>query len=103
MKPMDGKMRKLLTIVTEAAIEKSVIRDIERKGAHGYTITDARGKGDRGVRDASWETSGNIRIEVVCSEETAEMITAHLKAQYYENYAMIMFMSDVVVLRPEKF
>ena len=78
MKPMNVHRRKLLTIITEAAIEGSLVRDIERQGARGYTITDARGKGDRGVRNASWETSSNIRIEVVCSVETAKAITAHL-------------------------
>lgn len=100
---MNEHMRKLLTIITESAIEGSIARDIERLGAHGYTITDARGKGSRGVRNAGWDASSNIRIEVVCDAETAEAISAHLKAHYYDNYAMIMIMSDVVVLRPEKF
>lgn len=95
--------RKLLTIISEAAIETALVRNIEQLGAHGYTVTDARGKGSRGARNASWETSSNIRIEVVCDIGTAEAIAAHMKAHYYDNYAMIMFMSDVEVLRPEKF
>ncbi|MCB1963722.1 MAG: transcriptional regulator [Rhodocyclaceae bacterium] len=96
-------MRKLLTIVTEAAIESTLVRDLERLGAHGYTITEARGKGSRGVRNAGWDASSNIRIEVVCSADTAAAIAAHLQQHYYANYAMIIFMSDVEVLRPEKF
>jgi hypothetical protein len=95
--------RKLLTVVTEAAIEKDLCADIERIGAHGYTVTDARGKGSRGVREASWEPSGNIRVEVVCTEETAHAIADHLRARYYANYAMILYLSDVEVLRPGKF
>jgi nitrogen regulatory protein PII len=95
--------RKLVTIITEAAIERNLIADLERLGAHGYTVTDARGKGSRGVRDAEWSTSSNIRIEVVCDAETADRISAHLKARYYDNYAMISFVGDVGVLRPEKF
>ncbi|HQU90239.1 MAG: transcriptional regulator [Zoogloeaceae bacterium] len=95
--------RKLLTLVTEAAIESSLVRDLDRLGAHGYTITEARGKGNRGVRNAGWDASSNIRIEVVCNDETAAAIAAHLKAQYYDNYAMIMWVSEVEVLRPEKF
>lgn len=100
---MNVYTRKLLTIITEAAIENPLIRNIERLGAHGYTVTDARGKGGRGVRSAGWETSSNIRIAVACGVETAEAITAHLKTHYYDNYAMILFMSEVEVLRPEKF
>jgi len=45
----------------------------------------------------------NIRIEVVCGEPVAAAIAEHLRQRYYENYAMILFMSDVAVLRPGKF
>lgn len=100
---MNSSMRKLLTIITEAALESVLIKDLERLGVRGYTITDARGKGSRGVRSAAWDASSNIRIEVVCDAATAEAIAAHLQARYYENYAMILFVSDVAVLRPEKF
>ena len=44
-----------------------------------------------------------MRIEVVCNEEVAQRITGHLRDNYYNNYAMILFESDVRVLRPEKF
>lgn len=96
-------MRKLLTMITEAAIEALLVRDIERLGAYGYTVSDACGKGSRGARNADWETSSNIHIEVVCDATTAQAIGAHLQAYYYDNYAMIMFTADVEVLRPEKF
>lgn len=99
----DETRRKLLTIVTEGAIENLVVRDIDRLGAHGYTITEARGRGSRGVRSSSWDASSNIRIEVVCDGACAERISSHLRATYYQNYAMIVFISDVTVLRPEKF
>lgn len=95
--------RKLLTIVTEAALEGMLVQRLEKLGAHGYTITDARGKGRRGVRNAGWEPSSNIRIEVVCDAATANAIASHLQENYYAHYAMILFMSDVQVLRPEKF
>lgn len=100
---MNGNARKLLTIVTEAALEGALVRDIERLGANGYTITDARGKGSRGVRNASWDASSNIRVEVVCDAETAEAIAAHLRRHYSDDYAMILMMTDVEVLRPDKF
>ena len=100
---MSLEHRKLLTIVTEAALEPELVREIERWGARGYTITDARGKGGRGIRSAGWDLSANIRIEVVCSADTAHAIAAALKERYYDNYAMILFISDVEVLRPEKF
>ena len=96
-------MRKLLTVVTEAVLEKALVRDLERLGAHGYTLTEARGNGSRGLRNAGWEASSNIRLEVVCDAATAHKLAAHLQAHYYADYGMILFMHDVEVLRPEKF
>jgi hypothetical protein len=95
--------RKLLTIVTEAALEHELTGEIIRLGGSGYTVSDARGKGGRGVRNASWTPSANIRIEVVCNDATADAIATMLRGRYYDNYAMILFVSEVAVLRPEKF
>lgn len=95
--------RKLLTIVTEAALETHLTRDLDQLGAPGYTITNARGRGQRGVRRATWETDSNIRVEIICDDETADRIARHLREHYYDNYAMILALSDVEVLRPEKF
>jgi len=95
--------RKLLTIVTETAIEQLMLQDLESLGAHGYTVTEARGKGARGVRSADWGTNGNIRVEIVCDAQTCERLVKHLQERYYPNYAMILFVADVSVLRPGKF
>ena len=100
---MELTARKLLTIVTEAALEATLITDIEALGAHGYTITDARGKGSRSRRDAAWLPQANIRIEVLCDADTALAICAALRERYYDNYSMVMYVGEVDVLRPEKF
>ena len=100
---MNQNLRKLLTIITEAAVETVLLKDIQRLGAHGYTVTDARGNGTRGVRSSAWDSNSNIRIEIVCNEVTAEAIATYVQTHYYANYAMILFVTDVTVLRPEKF
>ncbi|MDJ0748447.1 MAG: transcriptional regulator [Woeseiaceae bacterium] len=100
---MPDDTRKLITIVTEAVLEQEVCEALEDLGAVGYTVTNARGKGSRGVRDAGWSTSSNVRVEVVCSDDVAQRIAEHLQQKYYDNYAMIIFESDVRVLRPDKF
>ena len=94
---------KLLTIVTEAALEDTLVRDIESLGARGYTITDARGKGSRGMRDATWSPHANIRLEVLCHADTAHAICMALRERYYDNYSMVVYVGEVDVLRPEKF
>ena len=100
---MELTTRKLLTIVTEAALEHTLARDLENLGAHGYTITDARGKGSQGIRDANWAPHANIRIEVLCDTATAYAICMALRERYYDNYSMVMYVGDVDVLRPAKF
>ena len=67
--------RKLVTIITEAVLEAELRDVLEALGVSGYTITNARGRGSRGVRDAGWTSSSNIRIEVICSNSLATTIT----------------------------
>jgi nitrogen regulatory protein PII len=100
---MEVHTRKLLTIMTEAILEGDITKDLERLGAMGYTITDARGKGARGVRSAGWEATSNIRIEVICRPDTAMAIADRLKERYYQDYAMSIYVTDVGVMRPEKY
>ncbi len=100
---MSFATKKLVTIITEATIEKELLELLEEQGVTGYTITDARGKGHRGVRDSSWEFGSNIRVEIVCEQKIADKVSEYLKKNYYDNYAMIIFVREVEVLRPEKF
>lgn len=96
---MQNRTNKLLTIITESVLETTLARELDRLNARGYTITDARGKGHHGVRNAGWEPSSNIRIEVACDEATAGAIAGFLEKNYSDNYAMILFTSDIEVLR----
>ena len=100
---MTSETRKLLTIVTEAVLESDLAELLPKLGATGYTIVNARGRGSRGAREAGWSTNSNIRIEVICEPATADRIAEHLREHYYRNYAMVLYLSDVEVLRPEKF
>jgi nitrogen regulatory protein PII len=100
---MEQFSRRLLTIVTEAVLERELVGELDALGVRGYTITDARGRGSRGTRKSDWAQEGNIRVEIVCEPSVADRIAARLREQYYDHYAMILFMQDVSVLRPDKF
>ncbi|WP_421187157.1 P-II family nitrogen regulator [Aeromonas enteropelogenes] len=100
---MQTETRTLLTIVTEATLEPTLLRTLTREGLRGYTITDARGRGDHGERNASWSEIGNIRLEAICTREQAERLMEHIKIRYYPDYAMIAFLQTVEIVRPEKF
>jgi len=100
---MNHSAHQILTIITEAALENTLTEEIEKLGANGYTIMDVRGKGDHGLRAGGWDASANIRIETICSTAVAEAISVLLKEKYYDDYAMVMFTSEISVLRPGKF
>ncbi len=97
------KKRKLLTIVTEAFLEERIAADARRLGARGYTACEARGEGHRGARSGDWEASRNVRMEIVCGEEVAQALVEHLFRHYYADYGMIVYLSEVEVIRPDKF
>lgn len=100
---MQSFPKKLVTIITEAVIEKEIITVLEQLGVSGFTIVDARGKGHRGMRNAGWEHGANIRIEVICDDKLADAIAMRFKNDFYNDYAMVLFVGDVNVLRPDKF
>ncbi len=100
---LSAEKRTLLTVITESVIEEILLKDMERLGVRGYTVSDARGRGGRGVRDATWGEVSNIRLEVICTRVLAEAVLEHIQSHYYDNYAMVAFLQDVEILRPEKF
>ncbi|AKJ27371.1 P-II family nitrogen regulator [Caldimonas brevitalea] len=95
--------RQLLVIIAEATLEKALVRDVKRLGAHGYTVYDVRGEGSTGVREGAWEADRTIEMKVICEEAIADAIAEHVLAQYAPNYGVTMFFTDVQVLRPQKF
>jgi nitrogen regulatory protein PII len=101
--PIHTEKRTLLTIVTEGVVEHVLLADLDRLGVHGYTVTNARGSGAHGVRAADWDAAANIRIEIVCARAQAESVLEFLKTHYFANYAIVTFLHEVEVLRPEKF
>ena len=100
---MQHHARKLLIVICEAALEKMLGDDALRLGAVGYTITDVRGRGRSGARDSAWEADRSIELKVICDDEVAERLAAHVLATYGEHYAVTLYLTDVSVLRPEKF
>jgi len=93
---------KLVTIVTERILEDRVVRTLTELGAKGYTLTQATGKGSRGVRASEWE-GPDTRIESLVSEEVADRIVAHVAEQFFEHYAIIVYVQDAQVVRGEKY
>ena len=93
---------KLVTIVTERIIEDRLLRAMVELGAKGYTLTQATGKGSRGVRASEWE-GPDTRIESLVGPDVADAIVSHIAEHYFEHYAVIVFVQDAQVVRGEKY
>jgi len=94
---------KLVVIVCEEALEPILLPELLKAGAKGYTVCDARGRGNRGVRDARWLLSSNVRIELLCNEAVARAVMEMVDTKYCDNYGLVMYMHDVEASRSEKF
>lgn len=100
---MQTHSKKLIVLIGEAALEKLWVRDVRALGAQGYTVTDVRGSGSHGARDADWEGDRSIRMEVICDAAVAEKIAQHVLGTYSVNYPLSVMVGDVAVFRSEKF
>lgn len=92
----------LLTIVTEGLLKEKMITLLRRHGATGHTITRAEGEGSRGVRARDWE-GPNLKFECLLSQDAADAALEEIGERYFENYAVIAWISEVSVLRKGKF
>lgn len=91
---------KLVTVICEAALEPLIAPALLLSlGAKGYSICEARGRGNRGLQDARWSMSTNIRIEILCDADTARRILDTLFERYSANYGMVAWAVDVEVSR----
>jgi nitrogen regulatory protein P-II 2 len=100
---MQTHAKKLLVIIAEAALEKQLIRDARQFGAHGYTIYDVRGGGERGERESAWDADRLVEMKVICDAAVAQRLAEHVLKTYATHYAVTMFTTDVGVFRPQKF
>ena len=93
---------KKLSIITESLLREEIIELIRRKGGTGFTLAKVEGQGSRGVRASEWE-GRNLKFEVIVSTETADAILTEISERFFEDYAVIAWITSVEVLRGHKF
>ncbi len=100
---MNKYPKTLLVIVTEAVLEKTLVREAREHGAQGWTIADVRGAWHEGERSGDWEADRTIEMKIVCEAEVADAIAAQVLAVYAPNYSVAIWFKDVTVLRPDRY
>jgi nitrogen regulatory protein PII len=92
----------LLTIIAEDELESRLIEDLKKLGVRGYTVYSVRGEGGHGLRASQWEGE-NIKLEVIVDNNLADVIAEHISTAYFPNFATILYLLPVQVLREAKF
>ncbi len=99
---MNMKKMRMVTIVTESVLEERICSQALALGASGYTVCESRGHGSFG-RNTGEIPGINIRIEIVAEESLADEILSSIAREYFSNFSMSCFLSDVYVVRGEKY
>jgi len=94
---------KLVTIICESLASEPLKRLLADVGANGYTLFNVEGTGAQGPRVADIAEFGNIQIEVVVRPLVADELLQRLYGDFFPKFGMIAYVSEIQVLRPNKF
>lgn len=94
---------KLVAVVCEALARVPLLQLLKAQGVHGYTLFPAEGTGAKGERPADIEEFVNIQLEVIVPDALADALVETLYRDFLPRFAAIVYVTEVQVLRPERF
>lgn len=94
---------KLLTITCEILAQKNILEILNKYDITGYTTYEVDGNGARGVRGQGLKNEKNVKVEVIMREEKLSDIVEEISRTLFANFAIVLYVTDVGVVRPEKF
>jgi len=94
---------KLLTVTCEILAQKNVINILAKHNISGYTTYEVEGNGARGLRGQGLKNEKNVKVEVIMQQDKLQDVTEEIARTLFTNYAVVLYVSDVGVIRSEKF
>ena len=94
---------KLLTITCEILAKENVIDILKKHEITGYTTYEVDGNGARGIRGQGLKTEKNVKVEVIMREEKLDGVVEEISRTLFANFALVLYVSDIGVVRMEKF
>ena len=58
---------------------------------------------DRGIRGQGLKNEKNVKVEVIMREEKLSDIVEEISRTLFANFAIVLYVTDVGVVRPENF
>ncbi len=94
---------KLLTVICEILAQKNILDILAKHKISGYTTFEVEGNGSRGLRGQGLKNEKNVKVEVIMQEDKIQDVTEEIARTLFTNFAIVLYVSDVGVLRTEKF
>jgi len=94
---------KLLTITCEILAQENIIEILQKYEITGYTTYEVDGNGARGIRGKGLKNEKNVKVEIILHEEKLQDIVEEISRTLFANFAIVLYVSDVGVVRTEKF
>lgn len=106
-------MRRIRNETLQCEIINNNLRDSCAKKCHrdilckyhvsGYTFYKVSGNGSKDIRGQGFQSEKNIKIEVILQEKKLSDILEEIARTLFSDYTIIAYVSDVGVVRIEKF
>lgn len=93
---------KLLVITCEILAQKNVFDILAKHQVSGYTFYEVGGSGSKNLHGKGI-TDKNVKIEVLMSKDKLENIVEEIMRTMFSDFAIILYVGDVKVIRSEKF
>ena len=94
---------KLLTITCEILAQRNVIDILKNHKITGYTSYEVEGNGEKGLRGQGIQAEKNIKMEIIIREEKLSDVIEDISRTLFPDFTIILYVSDVGVVRTEKF
>jgi len=94
---------KLLTITCEILAQKNIIDILKNHDITGYTSYEVDGNGEKGLRGQGIQAEKNVKVEVIMREKKLSDVIEHISRTLFPDFTIILYVSDVGVVRTEKF
>ena len=94
---------KLLTITCEILAQKNIIDILKNHDITGYTSYEVEGNGTKGLRGQGIQAEKNVKVEVIMRDEKLSDVIEDISRTLFPDFAIILYVSDVGVVRTEKF
>ncbi|HJJ22516.1 MAG TPA: hypothetical protein OQH54_02200 [Nitrosopumilus sp.] len=94
---------KLLTVTCEILAQKNIIEILSKHKITGYTTFEVEGNGARGLRGQGFKNEKNVKVEVIMREEKLQDVVEEISRTLFADFAIVLYVSDIGVVRTEKF